>query len=60
MFTGTTAFSVVKVNRAVCTNDVVDPADGKVSRISTNKDYDFRNGKEEFVGYDALHVLDVA
>src|SRR3712207_5343311 len=44
---------------AVCRKYVVDPADIKVSSISTNKSYDYRNGKEQFVGYDALQVLDV-
>lgn len=31
---------------AVCGKYVVDPADVKVSSISTNKAYEYRNGKE--------------
>jgi uncharacterized protein len=38
---------------------MVDSADIKVSSISTNKAYDYRNGSEQFIGYDALQVLDV-
>lgn len=44
---------------AVCRNYLVNPSDLKVSSISTNKSYDYRNGKEQFVGYEALQVLDV-
>lgn len=43
----------------VCRKYVVDPSDIKVSSITTNKAYEFRNGKEQFMGYDALQVLDV-
>ncbi|HEV7331213.1 MAG TPA: SIMPL domain-containing protein [Flavisolibacter sp.] len=43
----------------VCRKYVVDPSDIKVSSISTNKAYEYRNGKEQFTGYDALQVLDV-
>lgn len=44
---------------AVCRKYVVDPADIKVSSISTNKAYEYRNGSDKFIGYDALQVLDV-
>lgn len=44
---------------AVCRKYVVDPADIKVSSISTNKAYEYRGGNDQFVGYDALQVLDV-
>lgn len=44
----------------VCKKYVGDPADVKVSSISTNKAYEYRNGKEQFAGYDALQVLDVS
>ena len=44
---------------AVCRKYVVDPADIKVSSISTNKAYEYRNGGDKFIGYDALQVLDV-
>ena len=44
---------------AVCRKYVVDPADIKVSSISTNKAYQYQNGADRFVGYDALQVLDV-
>lgn len=43
----------------VCRKYVVHPSDIKVSSISTNKAYEYRGGKEQFVGYDALQVLDV-
>ena len=52
--------AAVREMMAVCSKYVVDPADVKVSSISTNKAYEYRNGKEQFVGYDALQVLDVA
>ena len=44
---------------AVCKKYVVDPTDVKVSSISTNKAYEYRNNRDEFIGYDALQVLDV-
>ena len=44
---------------AVCRKYIVHPADLKVSSISTNKAYEYRSGKEQFVGYEALQVLDV-
>ncbi|MDQ3278337.1 MAG: SIMPL domain-containing protein [Bacteroidota bacterium] len=44
---------------AVCRRYVVNPSDIKVSSISTNKAYEYRNGKDQFMGYDALQVLDV-
>lgn len=43
----------------VCRKYVVHPSDIKVSSISTNKAYEYRGGKEQFLGYDALQVLDV-
>jgi uncharacterized protein YggE len=43
----------------VCRKYVVNPSDIKVSSISTNKAYEYRGGKEQFVGFDALQVLDV-
>jgi hypothetical protein len=42
----------------VCRKYVVHPSDIKVSSISTNKAYEYRNGKDQFTGYDALQVLD--
>jgi uncharacterized protein YggE len=43
----------------VCRKFVKDEADIKVSNISTNKSYEYRNGREVFLGYDAQQVLDV-
>jgi uncharacterized protein YggE len=44
---------------AVCRRFVKDGTDIKVSNISTNKTYEYRNGREVFIGYDAQQVLDV-
>jgi uncharacterized protein len=44
---------------AVCRKYVRDPADIKVSTISTNKSYDYRGNREVFNGYAAAQVLDV-
>ena len=43
----------------VCRRFVKDGADIKVSNISTNKAYEYRNGREVFIGYDAQQILDV-
>ena len=45
---------------AVCQKYVSDPADIKVSTISTNKAYDYRGGREVFTGFEAAQVLDVS
>ncbi len=44
---------------AVCKRYVTDPADIKVSSISTNKAYEYRNNSDQFIGYDAEQVLEV-
>ena len=44
---------------AVCKKYMVSESDLKVSSISTNKAYDYRNGKEQFAGYEAVQVLNV-
>jgi uncharacterized protein len=44
---------------AVCKKYVSDQADIKVSMVSTNKDYIYRNDKEIFNGYSASQVLSV-
>lgn len=44
---------------AVCKRYVVDPSDIKISSISTNKSYDYSNGKDKFVGYEAAQMLNV-
>lgn len=44
---------------AVCRKYISDPADVKVSTISTNKAYDYRNGREVFTGFEAAQVLAV-
>jgi uncharacterized protein YggE len=43
----------------VCRKYVVHPSDIKVSSVSTNKAYDYQNNKSNFIGYDAMQVLDV-
>jgi uncharacterized protein YggE len=45
---------------AVCRKYVTDPADIKVSSVSTNKSYDYRNNHDIFVGYSAAQVLEVS
>lgn len=44
----------------VCKRYVSDPSDIKVSMISTNKSYDYPNGREVFSGYSASQVLEVS
>lgn len=44
----------------VCKKYISDPAEIKVSTISTNKAYDYRNGREVFTGFEAAQVLDVS
>lgn len=44
---------------AVCKKYVKDPADIKVSNISTNKAYNYQSSRNEFIGYDATQVLNV-
>jgi uncharacterized protein YggE len=44
----------------VCKKYVTDENDIKVSNISTNKAYDYQNGREIFTGYQAAQVLDVS
>lgn len=43
----------------VCRKYVSDPADIKVSTISTNKRYDYRGNREVFTGFEAAQVLAV-
>jgi uncharacterized protein len=45
---------------AVCRKYITDPADIKVSTISTNKAYDYRNGREVFNGFEAAQILEVS
>lgn len=51
--------SAVQEIIGVCRKYVVNASDIKVSSISTNKAYEYRGGKDQFIGYDALQVLDV-
>ena len=44
----------------VCKKYITDPADIKVSTISTNKSYDYQNNREVFTGYSATQVLEVS
>jgi uncharacterized protein YggE len=44
---------------AVCKKYVSRPDDIRVSNISTNKDYEYRNNREIFTGYNATQVLEV-
>lgn len=45
---------------AVCNKYVLSPADIKVSTISTNKAYDYRNNHEVFTGFEASQILEVS
>jgi uncharacterized protein len=45
---------------AVCRKYVSEPADIKVSTISTNKAYDYRGNREVFTGFEAAQVLAVS
>ncbi len=45
---------------AVCRKYISNPSDIKVSMISTNKSYDYRNGRDVFIGFNAAQVLEVS
>jgi len=45
---------------AVCKKYISSQADIKVSTISTNKAYDYRNNREVFTGFEASQILEVS
>ena len=45
---------------AVCKKYISSASDIKVSTISTNKTYDYRNSREIFTGFEATQVLEVS